>query len=107
MKDLLKNFNPEIFVLNVVKKNESIGTGNDVSEYNTEKYFENINHIYSFIQSDNLTNGLKEFIAQNQIDMITMLPHKHNPLRSMFIDSNTKTMALCTNVPLFIFPINN
>ena len=107
MKDLLKMFNPEVFVLNVVKKNEAIGTGHELSEYNTEKYFENINHLYSFIQSDNLINGLKEFVSQNKIDMITMLPHKHNLLRSMFIDSNTEAMALRTNVPLIIFPINN
>lgn len=107
VKDLLQFFNPEIFVLNVVKENEEIMPDNKISEYNIEKYFENESHIYSFIENNDLINGLKDFIFCNNIDMITMLPHNHNFLQNIFIESNTKKMVFNTPIPLIIFPLGN
>ncbi len=106
IKDLLQLFNPEIFVLNVVKKNEEIRPDKKVSEFNIEKYFENRKHIYSFIQDDDLVHGLNEFIAQNKINIITMLPHKHNLFENIFYESKTKQMAFNTIIPLIIFPMD-
>ena len=107
IKDLLQLFNPQIFILNVVKENEEIRPDKKVSEHNIEKYFENIEHIYSFIQHNDVANGLKEFISQNNIDLITMIPHKHNLFQNIFFESKTKQMVFNTKIPLIIFPVSN
>ena len=107
IKDLLQLFSPKIFVLNVVKENSKIRPDRKISEYNIEKYFDNEKHIYSFIQDNDLIHGLNEFILVNKIDIITILPHKHNLFENMFFESKTKEMAFNTTIPLIIFPMRN
>ena len=107
MKDFLSRIKPQIFVLNVVKENAEIMKDRIISENNIEKYFENEKHIYSFIENNNLINGLNDFISCNNIDMITMLPHNHNFLENIFIESQTKKMMFNTTIPLIIFPLAN
>ncbi len=106
IKDFLSCVNPKIIVLNVVKENAEIMTDRIVSEKNIEKYFENENHIYSFIENNDLILGLKDFISCNNIDMITMIPHKHNFLQNMFVRSKTNEMLNNTSIPLIVFPID-
>lgn len=107
IKEFLLCINPKIFVLNVVKENAEIMNDRKISEYNVEKYFENESHIYSFIENNDLINGLKDFISSNKIDIMAMLPHKHSFLQNILTESKTKKMAFNTNIPLVIFPMGN
>ncbi len=107
IKGLLQIFSPEIFILNVVKENATIRPDEKVSENNIERYFENIKHIYSFIENNDIVDGLNEFILQNKIDIITMLPHKHSLLQSVFVESKTKQMASNSTIPIIVLPITN
>jgi nucleotide-binding universal stress UspA family protein len=104
IKALLNLSSPEIIVLNVVKENTDISPNKKVSENNIERYFGNRPHIYSFIENNDVVKGLKEFIAINNVDMITMLPHKHNLLGKLLAESKTRKMAFHTTIPLLLLP---
>lgn len=104
VKALLSLSNPEIIVLNVLKENPGISHNKKVSEINIENYFGNKPHIYSFIENNDVIKGLSEFIAINNIDMITMLPHKHHLLGKFLAESKTRKMAFHTTIPLLLLP---
>lgn len=106
VKELIRVFDSEILILNIIKPEQKILPDNKTAEFNIEKYFENYKHVYYFIQDNDLINGLKEFVATNEIDMLTMFPHKQNLLEKIFEESKTKQMAFNTVGPLLILPVD-
>lgn len=56
------------------------------------------------LQGPDIPASLENYIKDNHINMIAMIPHKHNLLERVFTDSITKKMAFLTHVPLLILP---
>lgn len=105
LKDLIDIFNSNIFILNVVKElDDKIGKDDGVSGRRIEKYFENREHKYHFLENNDIIAGINEFIVNEDIDMITMIPQKHNLIERLFKESNTKKMAFHADVPLLTLP---
>lgn len=105
LKDLLDSFNSTISILNVVKEQaDKIGKDDGVSGRRIEKYFENREHMYHFMENNDIIAGISEFIVTSDIDMITMIPQKHNLIERLFKESNTQKMAFQVDIPLLTLP---
>lgn len=105
LKDLLDCFNSKISILNVVKEQaDKIGKDDGVSGRRIEKYFENREHMYHFMENNDIIAGISEFIVTSDIDMITMIPQKHNLIERLFKESNTQKMAFQVDIPLLTLP---
>jgi len=105
LKDLIESFNSNISILNVVKEQaDKIGKDDGVSGRRIEKYFENKEHMYHFLENNDIIAGISEFIVNQNIDMITMIPQKHNLIERLFKESNTKKMAFHVDIPLLTLP---
>jgi len=105
LKDLLDAFHSNIAILNVVKEQaDKIGKDDGVSGRRIEKYFENREHMYHFLENNDIIAGISEFIVTQDIDMITMIPQKHNLIERLFKESNTQKMAFQVDVPLLTLP---
>lgn len=106
LKDLLDTFNSSIFILNVVKEQaDRIGKDDGVSGKRIEKYFENREHKYHFLENNDIIAGINEFIVNEHVDMITMIPQKHNLIERLFKESNTQKMAFHADIPLLTLPV--
>jgi hypothetical protein len=70
-----------------------------------EKYFENKEHLYCFLEDNNMIRGLKDFVSWNKIDLMVMMPRDRNLLGKIFEESKTKKMAFNTEIPLLILPM--
>ena len=104
IKKFTKLFNSKLFILNIVKQIELIGVEKEVSRMRIQNYFEDLEHTHYYLKDENVVHGLNEFIDQYDIDIITMLPHKHNLFSRIFRESNTKKMAFHTHIPLLTLP---
>lgn len=105
LKDIVDTFRSSIAILNVVKEqSDRIGKDDGVSGRRIEKYFENREHIYHFLENNDIIAGISEFIVTHQVDIVTMIPQKHNLIERIFKESNTKRMAFHVDVPLLTLP---
>jgi uncharacterized protein (DUF1015 family) len=69
-----------------------------------QNYFEDLEHTHYYLQDDTIINGLNNFIDEYNIDVIAMLPHRHNLFSRIFKEGNTKKMAFHTHIPLLTMP---
>lgn len=105
LKDMIDTFHSSIAILNVVKEqSDKIGKDDGISGRRIEKYFENREHIYHFLENNDIIEGISEFIVSQHVDMVTMIPQKHNLIERLFKESNTKKMAFHVDIPLLTLP---
>lgn len=105
LKDMIDAFGSQIAILNVVKEqSDRIGKDDGVSGRRIEKYFENMEHVYHFLENNDVIEGISEFIVNQHVDMVTMIPQKHNLIERIFKESNTKKMAFHVDIPLLTLP---
>lgn len=105
LKDMIEAFGSSIAILNVVKEQaDKIGKDDGVSGRRIEKYFENREHMYHFLENNDIIAGITEFIVTQHVDMVTMIPQKHNLIERLFRESNTKRMAFHVDIPLLTLP---
>lgn len=102
---LFQLFQPKAILINIVKEGAEIRPNDSVSEWNIEKYFQDKEHLYCFLQDNDLIRGLKDFVAWHKIDLMVMMPREPNLLGKIFAESLTKKMAFNTDIPLLILPL--
>lgn len=99
LKNIVKASNSKLYILNVVKPNESI-EDKTIDSIEIQDYFEDILHTSYFEENDVFTDGINDFVSQHNVDLIAVIPHKHNILERIFKESHTKKLAFHTQVPL-------
>jgi nucleotide-binding universal stress UspA family protein len=62
--------------------------------------FTDINASYHAIKDDDVAEGLKHYVEQNNIDMVLVLPHKHNLYERLFFKGHTKGILHAMPVPV-------
>lgn len=96
---LVNDFHAELHILNTGKQRM----------YNPELIFEsgvlkemlaNSKPYYHFIANDNTDEGIIDFAENNHIDLLIILPKRHDLLDKMIHKSHTRKMVLHSHVPV-------
>ncbi len=99
IKLLVTDFKAELHVLNTGKK----------ETYNPEIVFEsgmlqellaNLKPDYHLISNENTDEGIMDFADKNHIDLLVVLPKRHNLLDKIIHKSHTKQLVLHSHVPV-------
>jgi nucleotide-binding universal stress UspA family protein len=99
IKLLVNDFNASLHVLNTGKK----------TEYNPEIVFESgmlqemigsLNPEYHFITNESTDEGILEFVDENSIDLLVVLPKRRGILENLLHRSATKQFVLHSHVPV-------
>ncbi|MBD0331298.1 MAG: universal stress protein [Chitinophagaceae bacterium] len=94
--DVVRTLNAELHVVH-------IDVGN---EYNSEaaarlnEMFRHIQPQYHEIRDENVAHGINTFVQQNNIDLILVIPHKHNLYERLFSTVHTKDILDKAQVPI-------
>lgn len=104
LKDILQAFSSKIYILNVVKEKKLVEAEAELSEMKFNTHFDNVEPKYHLLEDNDVIHGLNEFIEIHEVDIVTMIPHKHTLLERLFKEPNTKKMAFHTNIPLLTLP---
>lgn len=54
------------------------------------------------IESEDIVQGINDFVEKEKADLVVMVPRKHNIWRNLFFEPNTKRMAFHSLVPVLI-----
>ncbi|MBN8696575.1 MAG: universal stress protein [Bacteroidetes bacterium] len=95
-----KTFNAHLHILNIVAPDEKPNFEKAIAGVQLESIFDNINHSLFFPENDDITYAINDFVEKHNIDLVIMIPRKHNIISSLFHASNTKKMAFHTHIPL-------
>lgn len=56
--------------------------------------------VYHFVEKDNIETGIADFVNDNAIDWLIIIPHKHSLLDNFFKKSHTKSLVKKIEIPL-------
>jgi nucleotide-binding universal stress UspA family protein len=100
VKDIVREFNAELHVLNVDYENKHFKP--DVPEQSLllHTMLEDINPKYHFIENKNVEEGINEFAEKNNLDLIISIPKKHKLLEGIFKPSSTKQLLFQSHIPV-------
>ncbi len=93
-------FNARLMIFNVVDPAKKTTFAKAVAGVKLETVFENIDHSLYFPENDDLVYAINDFVDKHNIDVLVMIPKKHNLFANLFQQRSTKKMAFHTHVPL-------
>ncbi|MES2285103.1 MAG: universal stress protein [Bacteroidota bacterium] len=100
--ELASLFNSEIMIFNIEDSRVQPSTEKAIEGIKLEHVFENLKHTYWFSEHENIVDAIHEFAVNNHAVMITMIRRSHNLFQQILTKSNTKHMALYSQLPLLI-----
>jgi len=100
IKNWAKTLNAKTFILNIVSPEEKPSTEKAIAGIKLESIFDSIEHSLHFPENDDITYAINDFVEKHNIDLLIMIPRKHNIFTSIFHKSNTKKMAFHSHIPL-------
>jgi nucleotide-binding universal stress UspA family protein len=101
IKDLVRQFHGTLHVLHVTNE-----TGEAYSKEKIEEstwlhdILEELKPVYHFINNTGIEAGITEFADKNKLDMLIVIPKKHNLLSSLFKHSHSKKLVLHSHIPV-------
>jgi nucleotide-binding universal stress UspA family protein len=69
-----------------------------------KRYLKNFRHHYHLIEGDDFENALNDYCIEKDIDMISMIPRKHELFDRVFEGGETQNMVYHTKIPLLAIP---
>ncbi|MES2140587.1 MAG: universal stress protein [Bacteroidota bacterium] len=100
--ELASLFNSEILIFNIEDSRVQPSTEKAIEGIKLERVFENVEHTYWFSEHENVVDAIHEFAVGKHAVMITMIRRNHNLFQQILTKSNTKHMALYSQLPLLI-----
>ena len=100
VKDIVKEFNAELYVLNVDYENRHFKPDIPEQSLLLHTMLEDVNPKYHFIQHKDIEEGINEFAEKNNLDLIISIPKKHKLLEGIFKPSSTKQLVFQSHIPV-------
>jgi nucleotide-binding universal stress UspA family protein len=100
IKDVARQFNAELHVLNVDQNNETHSDTVQRENGLLQSMLEEANPQYDFIQNKSVEDGINEFAEKNNLDLLIIIPKKHSLLDGLFKKSAAKQLVFHSHVPV-------
>ncbi|MAX79542.1 MAG: hypothetical protein CL843_05115 [Crocinitomicaceae bacterium] len=98
--DVAKKFKARVSVLYVVKEGTEPKIDEDIERLRLEDYFEDIEHSYHVVFSNDVEKGISQFLADEGADLLAMIPRHVGFFDRLFKGSITQKFAYHTKTPL-------
>jgi nucleotide-binding universal stress UspA family protein len=100
IKELVKEFNGELHVLNIDYDNRQFVSETPEQSMLLHTMLEELKPQYHFIQHRDVEDGINEFAEKNNLDLVIAIPKKHKLLEGLFKKSSTKQLVFESHVPV-------
>ena len=102
IRKILEETKAELYVLNVDHNERNRSEDFDYENMMVETFLEKFKPIVKLIDNPDFVTGMNEFVEQNGIDLVVMIPKKHGLFDSFFKRSHTKMLAFHAEVPIMV-----
>jgi nucleotide-binding universal stress UspA family protein len=100
IKNMVKEFNAELHVLNVDYENRHFTPDTPEQSLLLHTLLEELNPHYHFINHMDIEDGINEFAETNNLDLLITIPKKHKLLEGLFKSSSTRQLVTQSHVPV-------
>jgi nucleotide-binding universal stress UspA family protein len=100
IKEFVKEFHAQLFVLNVDHGNKKSEANAPEQSVLLQTALEEVHPEYHFITHKDVEEGINEFAEQNNLDLVIAIPKKHKLLEGIFRKSSTKQLVFESHVPV-------
>ena len=101
IRSLTKEFNAELHVLHISTENgKSYTVETMVESRSLQNMLDDLHPVYHFINDRDIEIGLIKFAEDNQLDLLIVVPKKHNIIDQLFHKSRSKKLVLHAHVPV-------
>ncbi|HEY1166882.1 MAG TPA: universal stress protein, partial [Chitinophaga sp.] len=100
LKKLLNVFKPELHVLNIDHESKHFTSDTPYETLMLDTLLEGYDPQFHFIDHTNVVQGIMDFAAKQEADLILIIPKKHGLFDHIFKRSRTTQLAFHTHVPL-------
>ncbi len=100
VKEMIKEFNAELHVLNVDYENRHFKPETPEQSLLLHTMLEDVNPHYHFLQHKDVEDGINEFAEKNNLDLIITIPKKHKLLEGIFKTSSTRQFVFQSHLPV-------
>jgi nucleotide-binding universal stress UspA family protein len=104
VKWLTDLFKSKLFVVRVVRDSYEEVRETVNTPQNLRKELKAMKTKFNFPVNGNTTDGLNDFISEQAVDLIVMLPRKHEWIERLFVKSETKNIIFHSHMPLLMLP---
>ena len=101
IRDILDVFRPELHVLHIDEsKTATLGDSFKQEKEKMDELLLGFNPQYSFLETNNFTKGINDFVKRENISMIITVPRHHSFLNHLFSGTHTEKLVYHTDVPI-------
>jgi len=100
IKEFVKEFHAQLFVLNVDYDNRQVTPDTPEQSALLHTALEEVHPEYHFITHKDIENGINEFAETHNLDLLIAIPKKHKLLEGLFRKSSTKQLVFESHVPV-------
>lgn len=104
IKKILQVVHAELLVINIRHPRTS-EEETENEKATLEKMLQGIPFSFHSISKKNITAGIKDFVRQQDADLIMIIPKKHDFLNTLIHASHTKAMLFRSSVPIMTIPM--
>ncbi len=98
-KSLYKELSTELIAFHVSKNTDSVLIYNELKKYLSFDEF-----MLEIEENDDIQEGILEYITNNSIDILGIIPRKHSFFERLFHESYTKEFAKYSPIPFMTLP---
>jgi nucleotide-binding universal stress UspA family protein len=100
IRNIVHEFRAELYVLNVNAEGEHYDKNTPLESAWLDSLLGDIKPNYYFLQRDDIVEGINEFSENHNLDVIMVIPKKHNLLDKIFHKSRSKELVRNAHIPI-------
>ena len=104
LREFLRVYSAPLVLVHVQEKNAPGGSKQKLAEAAVEYRYAELMHRIQQISSDSLAEGLENFFAEKQADMLVILPHRHHFFERMMRNTQTQQVLRRIHYPMLTLP---
>ena len=103
LQTIAKIYDAEVLAFHVETPPFEVSSIEEKRIHALKEKLEGVEYSFRTVEADDVEEGIRNFIAQHEIDLLAMMPRKHNFFERLFSSSMTKNIAFASEVPLLAF----
>jgi nucleotide-binding universal stress UspA family protein len=103
LASVAKIYESEVLAFHVEEGPFDISKEDEKLMHEISKQLEGISSSVRTCEAKDIAEGIREFVMRHEVDMLAMIPRRHNLFDRLFNKSMTKTIALDPEIPLLAF----
>lgn len=101
IKLLIQDFQAELYVIHVnIETEERYNPERMLESADLQHMLEDLHPSYHFLNNTGIDEGLTQFAERNDLDLLIVVPKKHNLIGKIFHKSHSKQLAMHSPVPI-------